>query len=128
MENQKNKLWIKLELLIHRLQDNPSMMHGKKLDYEGGMDIKEINRHLMGVHTGLPDEPRGPRASKMLPRFASLDRVGKIVVIAGGGLKMRGLAKLLDFRRESQGGRRFMDLLIIDQATARTLLEFKKPL
>ena len=44
MENQKNALWIKLELLIHRLQDKPSIMHGKKLDYEGGMDIKEINR------------------------------------------------------------------------------------
>ncbi|MCH7688093.1 MAG: hypothetical protein IH899_15670 [Planctomycetes bacterium] len=43
MQNQKNELWTKLELCIRRLLDNPSIMHDKKLDYELGMNIEEIN-------------------------------------------------------------------------------------
>ncbi len=83
--------------------------------------IRIINDHVLGVESGLPPEPTRIPTSARHPRVASLDQVKKVVMIAGGAPKARGLAKLLKHKRPD--GRRFMTTLITDQATARMLLE-----
>jgi DNA-binding transcriptional regulator LsrR (DeoR family) len=83
--------------------------------------IQKINDRVMGVETGLPPGPSEVRPSVRYPLGGSLDQAKRVVVVAGGALKVKGLAHLLNHRRPR--GRRFMDVLITDTATARELLE-----
>ena len=82
--------------------------------------IKRINDRVLGVETGLPPASSSLRRSVRHPLAASLDQAKRVVVVAGGAQKVKGLARLLNHRRP--GGRRFMDALITDVATARELL------
>ena len=68
-------------------------------------------------------KPLGPREliAATLIIAASLDQASKIVVVAGGSWKVRGLAKLLAHWRPD--GRRFMNTLITDVTTAQKLLD-----
>ena len=83
--------------------------------------IRKINDHVLGVLTGLKPDPSALDPSVRYPRAASLDQASKIVVVAGGSWKIRGLAKLLAHWRPD--GRRFMNTLITDVTTAQKLLD-----